>query len=150
MTLIIEKFSAFCVNFLLVFGILIFLSFIVSAQGGSVEKVDTSLAIPADFVSDGCTKFPNGNYLDCCYQHDLEYYYGGSWKQRWRADKKLYRCVVSKPKFYNKLIAPMMWLGVRAFGVPWLPTDARWGFGVAKKKTKNADKKKDLPAKAAN
>jgi hypothetical protein len=104
------------------------------AQTTSADKTTTA-EIPEGFKSDGCTSFPDGDYADCCYDHDLAYFKGGSWKERWSADKKLYKCVVAKGGFKHKFIAPMMWLGVRAFGVPWLPTSARWGFGkdIAKK-----------------
>jgi hypothetical protein len=86
-----------------------------------------------EFVSDGCTWFPDGNYYDCCFAHDREYFTGGSWKERWRSDKKLFHCVAAKPKFYNKIISPIMWLGVRTFGGAWLNTKASWGFGKKKK-----------------
>ncbi len=89
-------------------------------------------AVPANYVSDGCSHFPDGDYLDCCYEHDKTYFAGGSWTQRWRADKKLYKCVAAKNGFEHKIIAPVMWTGVRAFGVPWLPTSFRWGFGKTK------------------
>jgi hypothetical protein len=113
--------------------------FAVSTYAQTTSTTKTSTEIPADFKSDGCTSFPDGNYYDCCYDHDLAYYKGGSWKQRWRADKKLYQCVAAKGGFKNKFTAPMMWLGVRAFGHPWVPTSARWGFG---KDIEKAKKKK--------
>lgn len=142
-------------------AIFVFAAFSVSAQSGgatesqSESKATTStapnLAVPADFVSDGCTKFPDGNYIDCCRAHDLEYYYGGSWSQRWKADKRLYQCVAAKPKFYNKIVAPMMWLGVRALGGAWLGTKASWGFGVKgkRKAEKQAAREKKLAEKKA-
>ena len=102
------------------------------AQNTSAE---TSQNTANEFVSDGCTWFPDGNYFDCCKAHDEEYYAGGSWRQRWRSDKKLFLCVAAKPKFYNKLVAPVMWLGVRVFGVSWLNTRLSWGFGKKKKIT---------------
>ena len=94
---------------------------------GSVSET-----IPADFVSDGCSLFPNGGYLDCCVEHDRAYYFGGSWKKRWQADKKLFKCVAAKKGFQHKIIAPLMWAGVRIGGVSWLPTRFRWGFGRKK------------------
>jgi hypothetical protein len=96
----------------------------------------------AESASDICTWFPDGNYEDCCVAHDREYFFGGSWKERWRSDKKLFQCVWSKPKFYNKFVAPVMWLGVRVFGVPWLNTKASWGFGKKKKSSDKTPKKK--------
>lgn len=76
--------------------------------------------------------FPDGGYRDCCDRHDRAYYVGGNWKQRWRADKELFKCVAAKPGFKYKFIASVMWLGVRFGGVDWLPTSYRWGFGQKK------------------
>jgi hypothetical protein len=89
--------------------------------------------VPPDFKSDGCTYFPDGNYRDCCVSHDKDYYKGGSWKERRRSDNRLYSCVRNKKGWKNKIIAPMMWVGVRVFGTSWLPTKFRWGFGKKKK-----------------
>jgi hypothetical protein len=97
-----------------------------AAQNKPVAVVNT---IPATFKSDGCSMFPDGKYRDCCIEHDNTYYAGGSWTKRWQADKKLFKCVASKKGFEHKIIAPLMWLGVRAGGVSWLPTRFRWGFG---------------------
>lgn len=92
----------------------------------------------ANFKSDGCSMFPDGNYRQCCVEHDLRYFQGGSWLERRRADNKLFSCVAAQKKFYNKLVAPMMWLGVRVGGVGFLPTSFRWGFGRKKVKVENA------------
>ena len=107
--------------------LLVFLfSFSAAAQNTAVAVVKT---IPATFKSDGCSMFPDGKYRDCCVEHDKAYFAGGSWTNRWQADKKLFKCVASKRGFEHKIIAPLMWLGVRAGGVSWLPTSFRWGFG---------------------
>ena len=92
----------------------------------------TTETLPADFKSDGCSLFPDGDYVDCCVEHDKAYYFGGSSKLRREADKKLYKCVAAKKGFHHKIIAPIMWLGVRTLGVSWLPTSFRWGFGRKK------------------
>ena len=95
--------------------------------------------VPADFKSDGCSLFPDGNYRDCCVAHDLDYYHGGSCAERRASDDRLYRCVKNKKGWYNKFVAPIMWIGVRVGGVSFLPTPFRWGFGKKKKsKAKNA------------
>ncbi len=86
-------------------------------------------SVPPTFKSDGCSLFPDGKYLNCCVEHDRAYFDGGSWTLRWRADKKLFKCVAAKKGFEHKLIAPLMWTGVRVFGLPFLPTPFRWGFG---------------------
>lgn len=96
------------------------------------KPLSIARTVPENFVSDGCSQFPNGDYRDCCVEHDKSYFVGGSWTQRWRADKKLYKCVAAKKGFEHKLIAPIMWAGVRVFGVSLLPTSFRWGFGKQK------------------
>jgi hypothetical protein len=112
------------------------------AQKGSFE---TAPPISADeFASDGCTWFPDGNYRDCCVAHDLEYYAGGNWKARWRSDKKLFLCVARKSKLYNKLVAPAVWLGVRAGGVSWLKARFSWGFGKKKKYAEKVLKRRKI------
>ena len=120
-----------------VFTLAVFFSIAVSAQNNPIPTTETQ-TMPSDFKSDNCSLFPDCDYGDCCVSHDKAYYFGGSWKERWRADKKLYKCVAAKKGFHHKIIAPMMWLGIRAFGVSWLPTPFRWGFG----KNKNTKKPK--------
>ncbi len=97
--------------------------------------------MPPDFKSDGCTLFPDGKYRDCCVEHDKAYYFGGSRKERSRADKELYKCVAAKKGWYHKaIIAPVMWVGVRIGGVSFLPTPFRWGFGKNKPKKPKKNK----------
>jgi hypothetical protein len=125
-------FGANVKRIIIIFILTLFLSVAAFARQNSVATDDPAID-PTAFKSDGCTGFPDGNYRDCCVAHDREYYAGGSWKARWRSDKKLFLCVASKPKFYNKLIAPVVWLGVRVGGASWLNTSFSWGFGKRKK-----------------
>ncbi len=117
----------------------IFILTVIFFNGASAQTNSTETNAPtlnwSEFESDGCTGFPDGNYRDCCVAHDREYFAGGSLKARWRSDIKLFQCVWAKPKFYNKFIAPVIWLGVRAGGIPYLRTAFSWGFGKKKKKT---------------
>ncbi len=84
------------------------------------------------FTSDGCSEFPDGIeghedlWLNCCIQHDLAYWKGGSYQQRLEADRQLEQCVtaVGQP-----LIAKIMLAGVRIGGSPYLNTPFRWGYG---------------------
>lgn len=84
------------------------------------------------FVSDGCSAFPDGTvkqkelWLDCCTEHDLAYWKGGTRQQRKQADLTLKECVsaVGEPE-----VATLMLAGVRVGGTPYLPTDFRWGYG---------------------
>lgn len=82
--------------------------------------------LPADYVSDGCSMFPDGDYGDCCVEHDKTYFLGGTIKERRAADLRLYECVKAKG---HPFTAKMMWIGVRVGGVGFLPTSFRWGFG---------------------
>ena len=98
---------------------------------------------PPGFISDGCSHFFDGDYRDCCVEHDLDYYKGGSFKERRASDKRLYRCVKRRKGWRNRFRASIMYLGVRAVGVSFLPTPFRWGFG------RNQLKKAALEAKGA-
>ncbi len=92
--------------------------------------VDTRRDPPPDWVSDGCSLFPDGDYRDCCVAHDRDYYRGGTKAERKASDKRLRACVRAKG---HKYLSRWMYWGVRIGGVPWLPTPFRWGFGQKKK-----------------
>ena len=92
----------------------------------------TTAAKLKPFKSDGCSAFPDGTmvekklWLNCCYQHDLAYWQGGSYDQRKQADYTLKQCVaqVGHPK-----VAQLMLAGVRVGGSPYWPTQFRWAYG---------------------
>lgn len=108
-------------------------SAVVRAQGNlTATAINAAKALPANFKTDGCTLFPDGGYLDCCVRHDLTYFAGGSERERRRADNRLFQCVAAKKGWWHKIIAPVMWTGVRVGGVRFLPTPFRWGFGRRK------------------
>jgi len=81
----------------------------------------------ADFKSDGCSMFPDGNYYSCCYLHDVAYWSGGTAEARELADKSLRACVLGIT--HNEILAETMYKGVRAGGGPGLRTPYRWGYG---------------------
>lgn len=81
---------------------------------------------PHDFKSDGCSCFPDSDWVECCVMHDLAYWMGGTSEERKDADRALRKCVADKG--YPKTGA-LMYYGVRVGGVWWLPTSFRWGFG---------------------
>ncbi len=86
-----------------------------------------------DFMSDGCSLFPDGDFkerakwCDCCLAHDISYWRGGTKDDRKRADEKLRDCVFERTG--NKALAKLMYDGVRAGGHPAFPTWYRWGYG---------------------
>ncbi len=85
------------------------------------------------FSSDGCSLFPDGwikqknLWCECCYQHDIAYWQGGSQEQRREADSTLAACV--KQRTGSNALAQMMEAGVRFGGHPIFPNWYRWGYG---------------------
>jgi len=93
--------------------------------------------LPADYVSDNCTGFPDGDYADCCVAHDKDYFFGGTKAERKAADLRLKQCVLSKGSGWKRtFLANAMYMGVRVGGVGFLKAPFSWGFGKRwKKKT---------------
>jgi len=81
---------------------------------------------PREFVSDGCSCFPDSEWVECCVTHDVIYWMGGTREERKQADSELQTCVSKKG---HPVIGTIMYYGVRVGGVYWLPTSYRWGFG---------------------
>jgi hypothetical protein len=78
------------------------------------------------FVTDGCSVWIDGSWADCCVDHDVSYWCGGSRAQRKQADRELDLCVSEDSSGF---IGSMMYMGVRMGGHPIWPTTWRWGFG---------------------
>ena len=87
----------------------------------------------APFSSDGCSLFPDGTlkerdkWCECCQNHDLAYWQGGSVEDRERADATLRDCVLVRTN--DPQLAETIYLGVRVGGHPVFPTWYRWGYG---------------------
>jgi hypothetical protein len=86
-----------------------------------------------DFTSDGCSLFPDRNLIteqdwcECCFEHDVLYWQGGTEKERLLADKELNKCVFEKTN--DKLLAETIYQGVRFGGSPYFYNWYRWGYG---------------------
>jgi len=84
------------------------------------------------FTTDGCSSFPDGppadpdKWRNCCLEHDKAYWLGGTYAERSRADRELKTCIAQAE---NRVLADLMWAGVRAGGSPWWPTRFRWSYG---------------------
>ncbi|WP_420208437.1 hypothetical protein [Candidatus Electronema sp. JC] len=119
----------------------IFLFFVIFIAVGCAKKYETlqalsdeawlessQLPLPQEksFLSDGCSVWIDSNWLECCVKHDLLYMRGGTAFERKLADVELSECVAQKS---SRLMGTLMYYGVRAGGVWWLPTPFRWGFG---------------------
>jgi len=85
------------------------------------------------FTSDGCSLFPDGNLQDrtlwceCCFRHDKAYWQGGTEDERLNADRELRECVYERT--HSKVLADLMYDGVRAGGNPAFPAWYRWAYG---------------------
>jgi hypothetical protein len=81
---------------------------------------------PSEFSSDGCSLWPDNVWVECCVIHDTVYWIGGTSEERIQADRELSQCVSSTS---HPVIGSIMYYGVRAGGIYWMPTPYRWGFG---------------------
>lgn len=90
------------------------------------------------FETDYCTYFPEGTifrpgvWKECCFNHDLRYWFGGSKKDMKKADLKLKSCVSRKAgSFYGN----MMYYGVRAGHLSPIKNKRKWSWGWKKKRS---------------
>jgi len=85
------------------------------------------------FTSDGCSLFPdaslinNHDWCECCLEHDIAYWQGGTASQREQADIKLKHCVLERTG--DAVLANLMYEGVRFGGSPYFYNWYRWGYG---------------------
>jgi hypothetical protein len=70
--------------------------------------------------------WPDRSWVQCCVEHDIAYWCGGSAEDRRRADAALRQCVTEKS---SACMGTMMYLGVRPGGIPWSPFPWRWAYG---------------------
>lgn len=87
----------------------------------------------APFTTDGCSLFPDGTFsnkmlwLDCCIEHDIAYWKGGTEEDRRNADLMLKDCICEKTG--DGYLAQTVYDAVRLWGSPIFPTWYRWGYG---------------------
>ena len=87
----------------------------------------------SSFETDYCTGFSEGPsakkprlWADCCLAHDMRYWFGGTKKQRKRADVILRQCVKRKS---NQHWANLMYLGVTIGHASPIKHKHAWGWG---------------------
>lgn len=89
----------------------------------------------APFSTDGCSLFPDGTFtnktlwLDCCIEHDIAYWQGGTEEDRRNADQRLKDCIQERTG--DAALAQLVYDAVRTWGGPAFPTWYRWGYGWA-------------------
>lgn len=76
------------------------------------------------FVSNGCTGTPEGNWGECCIEHDRAYRTGGWFLARLKGDTELSLCIL---KNHNPFAALVYFVGVRLGGM--------FAFNYGKKRT---------------
>jgi len=85
------------------------------------------------FSTDGCSLFPDGTFSDkdkwqdCCIEHDIAYWKGGTEQDRLDADLELKRCIFERTG--DAMLAQTVYDAVRAWGSPIFPAWYRWGYG---------------------
>ena len=89
--------------------------------------------IDKPFISDHCSAVAEYDHAECCVIHDWAYWRGGSRRDRKRADKAFYDCMRATA---TRRLAWQRWMGVRVFGVGFLPLPWRWGYGWRYPRTK--------------
>lgn len=78
------------------------------------------------FTTDICSAWPDGNWGQCCVEHDMDYWCGGSREDRSKSDRRLRACVSDN---YAAWMGLVMRVGVYFGGSPWVPANWRWGYG---------------------
>ncbi|MFS4458127.1 helicase [Bdellovibrio sp. HCB2-146] len=124
---------------------MLFLSFLpfllVSAFAFTANAQSSSQEILKDFTSDGCSMSPDGwiigqtHYVQCCVEHDVAYWRGGTRQEKLTADLELKQCIKEKS---NSVVAEIYYRGVRVGGVESLPTNFHWGYGWTKRRNYRA------------
>lgn len=84
------------------------------ARGGNVPETT--------FKTDGCSCWIDDGWRECCILHDMDYWCGGTMRERWESDRRLAACV-------GVPMGEIMFMGVFTFGGSWWPHPARWGYG---------------------
>lgn len=89
------------------------------------------------FTSDGCSMSPdkdffigNGDWLNCCYQHDIKYWLGGTRQDKKIADENFKQCLIKSGM--SDIETEAYYLAVVYGGSAYLPTSWKWGYGWKK------------------
>ncbi|WP_413287658.1 hypothetical protein [Bdellovibrio sp. HCB337] len=85
------------------------------------------------FVSDGCSSSPDGfvpgvELLECCLAHDVEYWKGGTFEEKEKADADFKMCLDKKTL---PVIADAYYESVKVGGLTELKAPWAWGYGWA-------------------
>lgn len=81
---------------------------------------------PNECRVDGCSMAPDFDFVQCCNNHDVRYWMGGTTSERKAADLEFRECIRNSN---HRILANIYYYGVRVGGTHYLPTPWRWGFG---------------------
>jgi hypothetical protein len=78
------------------------------------------------FSSNGCSGFREARFFSCCYVHDLDYWAGGTFGDRRKADLGLRRCLIDVSGG-DRILSDFAYFLIRLGLVPALVVDDGWG-----------------------
>tara|TARA_R110002096_G_scaffold21169_12_gene69137 strand:+ start:463 stop:918 length:456 start_codon:yes stop_codon:yes gene_type:complete len=90
------------------------------------------------FVGEGCSLLPDASLIneqdwcECCVEHNIAYWQGGTEQKRERVDTALMRCVYLKTN--NHEFPHALFEGARFGGSPYFHDWYRWGYGWPKER----------------
>ena len=61
-----------------------------------------------EFTTDNCSVVPDYDQNECCVDHDWAYWKGGTFQERWDADRKFLACV-KEPRSGFPCAIPLAW-----------------------------------------
>ncbi len=104
-------------------------------NGKFIRTTEHSKNLLDEFSSDGCSMYPDSNpeenWVHCCIAHDINYWYGGTKKEKKDSDAELRRCVT---EVTNSAHGKFIETGVSIGGVP-SPARLPWEWGYGWRKT---------------
>ncbi len=78
------------------------------------------------FETDTCTFFIDGSWSECCIEHDVRYWLGGSQERMDESDLKLRKCVEEKS---NNIWSSLIYQGVRLGHLSPIKSKYEWAWG---------------------
>lgn len=85
------------------------------------------------FETDTCTFFIDGSWSECCIEHDVRYWLGGSQERMDESDLKLRKCVEEKS---NNIWSSLIYQGVRLGHLSPIKSKYEWAWGWSEQNEK--------------
>lgn len=101
---------------------------IIAAEQCGFSQITPAPSEMNRFTTDGCSMWPDGKILECCIEHDIQYWCASTQISRKEADQALRDCAREHSGPAN---AFMVYWGSRMGAPSWLPFPWRWGYGYS-------------------